>query len=479
MLEKIKHIVVLMLENRSFDSMLGKLYPKNDQFNGLSGEESNFFTHLGATTEIKVWNAGRNGAMNIPHPDPGELFTDINEQLFNLEDPPALATPTMGGFAQNYFTYSQPAPPNEIMHYYLPEQTPVLSQLARNYAVCDEWFASAPCQTWPNRFFLHTGSAAGYENNHPPHFPYVMPTLFTRFNKLKRDNGWKIYYHDFPQSAVLSDLWLYTDQFHHYSKFAEDALQDVLPCYSFIEPRYFTDFDYPNDQHPPHDIRYGEILIADIYNTLRNSPSWKNTLLIIIYDEHGGCYDHVPPPKAPSPETPRPNQLFAFDRYGVRIPAVVVSPYIKPGTIFKALATSQPFDHTSVIATVRRCFNLGGALTERDRLAPDLSTLLTLSDDQLNMGEPIQPPVIEKSADLSQNTKDTPLSKLSDLQKSLLYAATHLPDLSELEDPIQRIETIQNAKQQLIASGGVTPPDHRTLGEVLSYVQNKLHLFLS
>lgn len=478
MLEKIKHIVVLLLENRSFDSMLGNLYPKSDQFNGLGGEESNYFTDQGVSTEIKVWNGINSAAcpMDIPNPDPGESFTDINEQIFGTGDPAINAIPKMNGFAQNYFKFSQPIPPNNIMHYYLPEQIPILSQLARNYAVCDAWFASAPCQTWPNRFFLHTGTAAGFENNEPVHFPYVMSTIFTRFNKLNRENGWKIYYHDFPHTATLSDLWPHTDQFHHYYRFKEDAANNGLPSYSFIEPRYYAEFNYPNDQHPPHDVRFGEELLADVYNTLQASPSWKNTLLIITYDEHGGCYDHVAPPKAPPPEAPRQNQVFNFDRYGIRVPAVVISPYIKPGTIFRAPPNSQPFDHTSVIATLRECFDLGPALTNRDRNAPGLSSLLTLPDDQLNLGEPLKPLPIEKPADLFQRLSGI---ATSDLQKSLLKTAAHLPDLTGLANQIERIEAVQRAKQQLIATGGMPLPDHKVLSEALPYIQNKLSLFLS
>ncbi|MBS0652866.1 MAG: phosphoesterase, partial [Verrucomicrobia bacterium] len=325
-----------MLENRSFDSMLGMLYPKSDQFNGLSGEESNIFVSQGVSREIKVWNdynpIGKQlGPMTVPTPDPGELFLAINEQLFGSSAPSSDAMPSMSGFAQNYYQFSKPSQPDAIMHYYVPEQVPIISQLARNYAVCDEWFASAPCQTWPNRFFLHTATAGGYENNSPTHFPYLMPTIFTRFNQLGKENGWKIYYHDFPHASTLSDLWPHTDQFHHFYRFKEDAVNGTLPSYSFIEPRYFSDLDFPNDQHPPHDVRFGEALIADVYNTLQASPNWKNTLLIITYDEHGGCYDHVPPPKACPPEPPHENQSFAFDRYGVRVPTIVVSPYIRAG----------------------------------------------------------------------------------------------------------------------------------------------------
>lgn len=470
--EKINHVVVVMLENRSFDSLLGELYPKSDQFDGLNGDESNLFNLV----QFKVWTGEDNqDVMTIPNPNPGELFSDINEQLFeNPEDPLPGTSPTMGGFVKNYYNYSQPVSPDEIMHHYLPNQVPILSTLAKNYAVCDAWFSSAPCQTWPNRFFVHTGTAGGYENNEPLHFPYLMPTIFTRFNQLGIENGWKIYYHDFPHSIVLSDLWPYANQFYHFYHFKEDALNGTLPAYSFIEPRYYTFFDYANDQHSPHDVRFGEELIADIYNTLQASPVWKNTLLIIIYDEHGGLYDHVAPPEAVPPEPPRENQRFAFDRYGVRIPAVIVSPYIAPGTVFRAPAGSQPFDHTSVISTLRNCFDLGEALTERDRSAPDLSSILTLSDEDLNLGTPLIPAIISRPPDLSEKSAKTKYEDLSDLQKSFRFAAAFLPDLSGAKDFVERKLKAQMASDSLMVSGPIGAPEHHTLSEVLPYLDDQL-----
>jgi phospholipase C len=425
-LEKIDHFVVLMLENRSFDSMLGRLYPKSDGFDGLGGNEANPDV---TGNSVGVWGEDDVGdsAMTIPDPDPGELWTDINTQIFGTAQPGAAdVLPNMGGFVKNYQSQSgQDAASHNartVMHHYTPEQLPVLSSLARQFAVSDCWHASAPCQTWPNRFFLHTGTANGYENNAPTRFPYEMPTIFNRFDALNIANGWKIYFHDLPQSLTLSKLWTRLDGFRYFEEFKQDAKLGRLPAYSFIEPRYFTDVSLPNDQHPPHNVSMGERLIADVYNALRNGPAWSRTLLIVTYDEHGGCYDHVPPPAATPPGNIR-STPFNFDRYGVRVPAVIVSPLVKAGTVLRP-AGKLPFDHTSVLATLRKRFGLGVPLSDRDAVAPDLECALSLSAP-LNLG-----PLTLEAHSYVPSPAELELAKqipLNGMQRCLLELAHMLP----------------------------------------------------
>jgi phospholipase C len=375
-LNQIEHVVVLMLENRSFDNLLGKLYPASSTFDGLTGNETN----PDGASGVGVWNKPGvdTTTMSIPTPDPGELWTDINSQLFGDGDPLAPSPPGMSGFIKNYLAQATPGhafSAESIMHYFTPDQVPVISALAKQFAVCDRWFASAPCQTWPNRFFVHTGTANGYENNSPLHFPFPYP-MTTIFNRLEAaGKSWGIYFHDIAQTKTLEKLLPLADHFHFFAKFRDDARVGSLPAYSFVEPRYFTLFtQLPNDQHPPHNATLGEQLIADVYNSLRSGPAWTSTLLVIIYDEHGGCYDHVPPPAALPPNKTR-TAPFNFDRYGVRVPAVVVSPFVEAGTILRA-AGSVPFDHTSVIATLRKRWpEIGAPLTDRDASAPDLDNL--------------------------------------------------------------------------------------------------------
>src|SRR3984885_13313743 len=238
-LDQIEHFIVLMLENRSFDSLLGKLYPPSADFDGLTGSESNPDVH---GQPVTVWNSPGTDeiTMSFPTPDPGELFVDINTQLYRRPSPAnPLAPPNMGGFAMNYQEQAPGNDPKNAMHYFTPEQVPVISALARNFSVCDRWFASAPCQTWPNRFFAHTGTANGYVNNTPTHFPYTMETVFNRLEQVRK--AWRVFFPAVPQAIPLSKLG--GDAATHFRPFNDDFIRDAaggnLPAYSFIEPRYF------------------------------------------------------------------------------------------------------------------------------------------------------------------------------------------------------------------------------------------------
>jgi phospholipase C len=468
-LDKIDHIVVLMLENRSFDSMLGKLYTPSPQFDGLTGAEFN----LGpGGQKFGVWNKpGTDPAtMSIPDPDPGELWQDINEQIFGTAVVPTPPTPKMSGFVNNYAAQGAPGScdPKNTMHYFSPEQVPVISRLARQFAVCDRWFAAAPCQTWPNRFFVHTGTANGYENNDPTHFPYTMETIFNRFELAGRED-WKIYFHDIGQSKTLSKLWLLSNHFHFYEQLRSDAQQDALPAYSFIEPRYFTEWSMPNDQHPPHVVTMGEQLIADVYNTLRASPGWTKTLLVVTFDEHGGCYDHVLPPPA-TPPSAQPSAPFNFDRFGVRVPAIIVSPYIRQATVLRPPGP-VPYDHTSILATLRKRFpELGPPLSARDAAAPDLANALLL-DNPTNLGpERIEALPYAPSPALVAQVQNNPLNKM---QQGLVTLAANLPNQALSATELE----INQHVQAIAAAGEKVPPPLANVREGAAYVKERLGNF--
>jgi len=452
-LHKIEHFVVLMLENRSFDNLLGSLYPKSKHFDGVDGSESNTdrFGKAWPLVETKGENIA---GLSVPNPDPGELWQDINQQIFGSSqlnpNPPNQphegAVANMSGFVDNYTapngkTSRASNNPSQIMSRYNPDRdVTALATLARQFAVCDAWFASAPCQTWPNRFFLHTGTAAGYENNTPKALFFEMPTLFGRFDEAPSKPSWAIYHHDIPQTLTLQELLGKPEKFHLFDTFVKQAQDGSLPNYAFIEPRYYSDIklwppsiNLPNDMHPPHIVCFGDKLISSVYNALRsNEEAWKKTMLIIIFDEHGGCYDHASPQPAVPPGPVRgdnPNPVFGFNRYGVRVPAVIASPYIQPGTVLRPSDTypedgSTPFDHTSVINTMRLRFDLGDPLTDRVRVAPTLERVLN-QDEPVNLG----PVTIKGSAcQVSLIYKIKSLFELwNDFQTSLHDTARKLP----------------------------------------------------
>ena len=249
---------------------------------------------------------------------------------------------------------------------------------------------------------LYSGVHSATSNGFVVNAPFVnwlfthAPTIFNRIQDARRPGlTWKVY---FDELNLISLTWLLQPalkpfrrtNFFHMDAFFDDARNGTLPSYSFIEPRLVVNH---NDQHPPvDDFLYthaelaGEQLIYDVYQAVRSGQAWERTLLVITYDEHGGCYDHVPPPKAvpPDPAHPPGQYEFKFDRLGVRLPTVLVSPWIEPGTVVHTV-----FDHTSVIKTVCNRWDLPH-LTERDKTATDLSAALTL--DRPRTDEPLIAP---------------------------------------------------------------------------------------
>lgn len=414
-LARIDHIVVLMLENRSFDNLLGWLYddeppPRGQHFEGLhrgmwcpltnvdpDGIEFIEKVPVHRNGEPK---RGRHGKpqpspadFRLPRPDPGEGFVDTNQQLFQRDRVADLYPPEAScqGFVDNYAramlygTYAfgdAPTDPRSIMTTYTPDQVPVLSTLARQFAVCDAWHGSVPSQTLPNRDFIHAATSNGQVNNQPQAVCDA-PTIFNRCTAA--GVPWRVYHGVKDQTVGFSLTRTIMSALHDraldanfvpITQFAADAAAGDLPAYAFVEPQFSGPGQ--NDQHPDADIRPGDKLIADVYEALSGSPVWEKTLLVVTYDEHGGCFDHVPPGGAKPPDAEQGQMGFRFNRFGVRVPTVLVSPWIEVGTIARP-AGWTPFDHTSVVATVTRRFGLE-PLTRRDAAAPDLGCVLTLAE---------------------------------------------------------------------------------------------------
>ena len=384
-LQSINHIVQLMLENRSFDHMLGFLYPKSDNFEGLTGSESNTDASGNAVTVYQIDHTAQ-GAYFMPGADPGEGYSNTNEQLFDSGKPPSPPTATNTGFVTNFadaIAYDQRSgrsaqagtTASDIMGVFPPAALPVLSGLAAGFAVCDHWYSSVPTETFPNRAFACAATSQGHMNDATASF--TVPTIFGLMTQ--HGLSWKIYGYDqealtrknFPDtlSAPDSCFGLFTD-------FQSDAKAGTLPQYSFLEPSWGST---GNSQHPNYDVSLGEKLILDVYNAVLNGPGWNQTLLFITYDEHGGLYDHVPPPSGATPPDATPGEFgFDFTRFGVRVPAVLVSPLIPAGTVFRVPAGSTPLDHTSVLKTIQTRWGLP-ALTARDAAAPDVGDVLSLA----------------------------------------------------------------------------------------------------
>jgi len=369
----IEHVVVLVLENRSFDHMLGYLGTPN----GLTGAEFNLEDPaVPASTRVPVSNTAQYlGDLDV---DPSHEVTHVNVQLFGVDPVPPPGGPHNIGFVLDYgLQPPKPVAPvaHNIMKCFDPAKLPVLTTLAREFAVCDRWHSSVPGQTWPNRFFLHCATSGGFVDNTPRH--YDMRTIYE--NLTGAGLTWKIYFHDFPQSLALANLTnsVFKSNFKFFPEFFNDLKDGSLPNYTFLEPRYFNFLGWKaNDQHPPHDVQLGEHLIADVYTQLRASTLWEKSLLVVLYDEHGGIYDHVLPPD----HVANPDGLvsttppFDFTRLGLRVPAVIASPYIEKGTVDSVTV----YDHTSLLASVRDLFGLKTSLTKRDAAANTFLGLLKL-----------------------------------------------------------------------------------------------------
>ncbi len=409
-LAAIDHLVVLMLENRSFDQLLGYLYadsgnvsPTGDPFEGLTGNESCPGTD-GTPVPVHRITAETQDAYFYPGADPGEGYAPTNNQLYGDPAAPADgATATMTGFVTDYaqaiadnrskgwYVFDGTAP-EWIMGCYDPQALPVLSALARGYAVCDHWYCSVPTMTLPNRAFLCAGTSQGHLDDTV--HKYTCGSVFGSLSTAGVD--WKIYGYtaspltkgDFPDTSSAPAA--------NYGKFADfrsDAAAGTLPAYAFLEPSWAST---GNSQHPNYNMALGEQLLFDTYRAVRDGKDWDSTLLIVTYDEHGGCYDHVPPPwGATPPDDTAGEQGFDFTRFGPRVPTILISPLIEAGSVHRVADGATPFDHTSVLATVQHRWGLR-PLTRRDAAAPDVGGALTLAtpraDDVLAGVRPPTPP---------------------------------------------------------------------------------------
>jgi phospholipase C len=366
-LDNLKHIVVLMMENRSFDHMLGALMKKYPSINGLTGNESN--PDMNGTMVSVQPNAKFQSQLDH---DPDHHFPGVDLQIFGGAPPGAGRVANMQGFIKSYATQGTSINASRaIMSYFPPEKLPVLTKLATEFAVYNGWFSSIPGPTICNRAFAHYGTSFG---NVDMNLFYIQDPILSIYERMvQAGHTAKIYYYD-QQSSTMEIVNLLKNQpqiFGSYSQFIGDCNGNTLPEYSFIEPCY-NDHPGPgggevlaSDQHPDHNVQEGERFIANTYNAIRtNQALWETTAMLIVYDEHGGIYDHVAPPACESDGNSAPADKtgtgapFNFDRLGVRVPAVLVSPYIPRGTVVPGTEDTNGliFEHACIPGTVTNFF---------------------------------------------------------------------------------------------------------------------------
>jgi phospholipase C len=391
------HIVVLMMENHSFDHYLGLLplhgQPKADGFRFRHGKPINS-NPLGGK-RVKVY------PLHDPcQPDDSgsQSWHDSHVQINHGK---------MNGFARTG---------RGSMGYYTPETLPFYYGLAKTFTLANRWFCSTPAQTYPNRRFLMAGTAYGLVSTSTSSLDDPPPPNGTIFDRLSQHKiSWRNYFSDLPATGIIASIIKkHPANITHITQFFSDAAAGRLPAVSFVDPEFgATDVvggsiaNSPNpllnrykrfvrsqggDEENPQDVQIGQAFVASVVNAVMSSPNWPRTLLLWTYDEHGGYYDHVPPPHVLAPDKIKPvlsatDPKGTYKLLGPRVPAVVVSPHSKPNAV-----TNVVHDHTSVLATIERKWNLP-AMTYRDANAATMLDFLDLK------GRPhfLDPPKLPKA----------------------------------------------------------------------------------
>jgi phospholipase C len=325
----------------------------------------------------------------------------------------------------------------QVLNMYNHTALTVHSALAMDFAVFDKWFASVPGPTEVNRLYVHSGTSHGMSKNNVTEMIDGLPQKSFYTALTEGGVSWKIYYELISTAIALKDMRELRNlgnlkAMHH---FFEDAQAGTLPQYSFLEPMYYPVLTTPaSDNHPDHNIAVGEQYLASIYEAVRASPQWNETLFIITYDEHGGFYDHVPPPMAGIPNPDGLNgtdPVFGFDRLGVRIPTIMISPWINKGIVMhegKGPTPTSHYDHTSILATVKKLFNVDSLpLTKRDAWASTFEDVFMQRDTpRTDCPETIPtPPGLFQTLEEFEAEANAPVN---DLQKSFLSFISLLTD---------------------------------------------------
>jgi phospholipase C len=454
-MDKVEHVVVLMLENRSFDHVLGFL-----EGPGLDPVTDADAIPIDPTEPGSPLCAPyRASKFEHVEVDPRHDYPEVMSQLTGRSGPWKPLPPlTNNGFVWNYVKHTSPKRARELMACFTDKQIPATWALARAFAVCSRWFCSLPSQTWPNRLFAH---AATSDNTVDLDVRwYTNPTIFEALGP----GEWKAYVGDVAQVMAFKNLlWRPgEDNFGLLDDFYDDAREGRLRRYSYVEPRHLIG---SNSQHPCQNIGRGDRLVRKVYEAVSaNEETWNSVLLLITYDEHGGFFDRVAPDRAtpPTKGAVDPRYLFEFDLLGPRVPTIVVSPYVREDR----RADDRTYDHSSIVKTVRNAFGIEEALTDRDRDADDVLHLLEL--DEPRTAPSLPPPSGELEIDLADDDPEewaegvTPdgFIRTNDFQSSLLQLAR----LLEKDKPSNRPE--------LVRPDSVPDPPFRSPQEVVEFVKD-------
>jgi len=441
------HVIVLMLENRSFDHLFGYLGVGE----GVAGVTArNFLIPGDATSPVFLGRQG--GDFVAIGQGPPHSLKETNEQLFGSTQVAANVPAdqaTLTGFVAAFkasLTHDLKRSPTDselqqVMNGFTPSQLPVLSTLATSFVLCDHWFADVPGPTMPNRAFVHAATSQGYTWNANWAPTFTCQTLYDRLSATP-SRSWRVYYHDKNEVLELYPK-VRKDPSNHVrfeSNFLTDVAGNRLATYSFITPAFIGSAQQPvNSMHAPADVRPAEKLVADVYSALRAQPEvWTKTLLIVLFDEHGGYYDHVVPPACVPPDnipgrTDQPFLVpFAFNRLGLRVPAILISPWFTPAV------DSTVYSHATIPGTIIEAFGLrSGFLTKRDAAAAKLTRYLV--DDGMRR-------LRTETPDVAVPVQPLPLDAM---QREVLAGSVHLDPhpASRIELRTRDIQDPEQAKQ--------------------------------
>jgi phospholipase C len=359
-------IVLLMMENRSYDHYFGARALQGLGGNGLSAGMMNL-NRLGA--EVPIFEVG--GQTSVCVLDPPHGWEGSRAQVNGG---------AMDGFLVDYQNAHDSDSLTDVMGYLTRDHLPVSWALADAYTTCDNYFCSVLGPTWPNRMYWHTGTSQGITDNSLPEQGFDWESVYHRL--AAKGVEYSYYYGDFPVVGILSDEGLpgHSDRIFQFEDFLNHAARGTLSPVVYIDPAFSK-----NDDHPPHHTMRGQQLIASIYTALATSPQWKNCLFVITYDEHGGYYDHVAPPDDAADEY----AAQGFNQLGVRVPTIVIGPYAKQGVV------STRYDHASVLKHLENMFDLD-PLYARVDAAADLTDCIDL--ERLEAGDwnpPAEIPAVE------------------------------------------------------------------------------------